>query len=50
MKGVNVTHLDMMKKYILPYKYYKDLIISFINSLKKGDIINITHLTVTVCL
>lgn len=39
MKGVNVTHLDMMKKYILPYKYYilhvVDLIISFIDSLKK---------------
>lgn len=35
MKGVNVIYLDMMKKYIFLYKYYIDLIIFFINFLKK---------------
>lgn len=37
MKRVNVIYLDMMKKYIFLYKYmyYIDLIIFFINFLKK---------------
>lgn len=54
MKGVNVIYLDMMKKYIFLYKYYilyvVDLIIFFIDFLKKRDIINIIYLIVIVCL
>lgn len=50
MKGVNVIYLDMMKKYIFLYKYFIDLIIFFIDFLKKRDIINIIYLIVIVCL